>query len=51
VPISLGVVRLRYEGAERNPAMTATDPLPGTENYLVGRDPSTWRTGMATVER
>jgi len=39
------------EGAAADPVVTGQDPLPGTVNYLIGSDPSAWRTGVATYAK
>ena len=38
-------------GAAADPVVTGVDPLPGTVNYLIGSDPSAWRTGVATYAK
>src|ERR1700679_2229774 len=42
------VVRLRVHGANHTSIPTAEEPLPGRVNYLIGNDPSQWRTNIAT---
>ena len=46
VGVSLGLV-----GASRRVRVSGVDRLPGTVNYLVGRDRARWHTGIATVSR
>jgi len=45
------VLRISPLGANRNPQIEGIDPLPGHVNYLIGDDPSKWRTNIATYER
>jgi hypothetical protein len=40
------VLRMKLLGANRNPAISGTDALPGKSNYFVGNDPSKWRTDV-----
>jgi hypothetical protein len=42
------IVHMRFQGANAQPAVTVTDPLPGVVNYLVGADSAKWRTGLTT---
>ena len=42
------VLRMRLEGANPKAAISGTHRLPGTVNYLVGKDPRGWRTGIET---
>jgi len=42
------VLRLRFEGANRSPQIIGGEPLPGTVNYFLGNDPSSWRTDLPT---
>jgi hypothetical protein len=42
------VVRLRFLGANPAPRVQSADPLPGVVNYLLGSDPSQWRTQVPT---
>ena len=41
-------LRMRLVGANTEPAVAGRNPLPGTANYLVGDDPSAWRTAVPT---
>ncbi len=45
------VARLRLVGANASPAITGTDLLPGKSNYIVGKDPAKWRTGIDQYAR
>jgi len=45
------VARLRLVGANASPEMAGMDLLPGKSNYLVGKDPKQWRTGIAQYAR
>jgi beta-propeller repeat-containing protein len=47
----LSVLRLKWIGANPHAQMTAEHPLPGRINYLIGRDPSQWHTGVPTYGR
>ena len=42
------VVRLRFEGANPAPEVTAVRRLPGVVNYLRGSDPARWHTNLPT---
>lgn len=39
-------VRMRFEGASPEPALSGIDALPGAGNHLTGSDTSRWRTGV-----
>ncbi len=41
-------LRLQFVGANPNPHLEGSSPLPGKVNYFVGADPSGWRTNVAT---
>jgi len=45
------VVRLHLEGANAAALVEGQDKLPGTANYFVGGNPSTWTTGVPTYAR
>ena len=45
------VARLRLVGANASPEIIGTDLLPGKSNYLVGKDPAKWRTGVDQYAR
>jgi hypothetical protein len=40
------VVRMKVLGADPRATLAGDTELPGKSHYLVGRDPSTWRTGV-----
>jgi len=42
------VLRMRLAGAREPVRIVGQDHQPGTVNYLKGRDPAQWRTGLAT---
>ena len=39
---------MRFLGANPSPRIDGADQAPGTVNYLLGRDPSRWKSGIAT---
>ena len=41
-------VRMRLAGGSQAPRAIPSDPLAGTTNYLIGRDPAAWRTNVKT---
>jgi len=41
-------VALKLTGANPAATMEGVDPLPGTVNYLLGRDPAAWKVGIPT---
>ncbi|HYY98044.1 MAG TPA: SBBP repeat-containing protein, partial [Pyrinomonadaceae bacterium] len=45
------VLRIRMLGANRSPEVSGLDALEGASNYLVGRDPSRWRTNVPSFAR
>ncbi|WP_295584649.1 SBBP repeat-containing protein [uncultured Lamprocystis sp.] len=45
------VLRLSLVGANPAALIRGEDPLPGTINYLRGRDPAAWRTGLSTYAK
>jgi hypothetical protein len=47
----LGLIEMDFRGANPDPRVVGTDRLPGVSNYLVGNDPSQWRTGVPQYER
>jgi len=40
-------LRMKLIGANPQPRLSGQQPLPGKTNYLLGRDPRQWRTGVA----
>ena len=45
---SAGAFRMRFPGASRRVHLEALDRLAGTSNYILGRDPRNWHTGIPT---
>ena len=45
------VLRVRLQGANRNPAVTGIDQLPSKVNYFVGKDVNQWRTNVPTYAK
>jgi len=45
------VLGISFIGASRNPQVLGQEELPGRVNYLVGSNPRTWRTNIATYAR
>ncbi len=45
------VVRLQLLGANQQPVITREDELPAKSNYLIGNDPSKWRTNIPNYAR
>lgn len=43
-------VRMKWVGGRADPAVAGSEPLPGKSNYLVGNDPSAWKTGIPTCK-
>ncbi|HKG14616.1 MAG TPA: hypothetical protein VKB12_14915, partial [Pyrinomonadaceae bacterium] len=39
-------LRVRLEGSNRSPKVSGVEEMRGRSNYLVGRDPRRWRTGV-----
>lgn len=44
-------VEMKLAGASPKAAITALEPLPGKSNYLLGNEPSKWRTGIPQFAR
>ena len=44
-------VRMRFEGANSAPQISATDRLEKKTNYFIGNNPAKWRTGVASYAR
>jgi RHS repeat-associated protein len=42
------IVRFQFQGANSQPVIQGTDPLPGTANYFLGHDPQAWKTKLPT---
>ena len=45
------VIRMELPGASRRAVVTGDGQLPGNANYLIGNDPSKWRTNISTYAR
>ena len=45
------VLRLSLIGANPDPVMRGEEALPGKVNYLRGKDPAAWRTGLSTYAK
>jgi len=45
------VVRMQLVGANATPSMTGLEELPGKVNYLIGRDPTQWQTGVSLLSK
>lgn len=50
-PGASATVTMELAGAAGKAAVEASQPRPGVVNYLLGRDPSRWRTGIPTSGR
>ncbi|HUS05072.1 MAG TPA: hypothetical protein VMZ52_02160, partial [Bryobacteraceae bacterium] len=44
--VASGAVHMRLVGANPNARAEGMEPLPGVSNYLLGKDPARWRTGI-----
>jgi len=44
-------IRMRLEGANPEPQIAGTDPLPTKVNYFIGNDPKKWRTDVPSYAR
>src|SRR6266403_438585 len=44
-------IRMRLEGANPEPRIAGTDPLPTKVNYFIGNDPKKWRTDVPSYAR
>jgi hypothetical protein len=49
--VKTDVVRMQLRGANPAAQPEGVDPLPGTANYFIGKDPSTWHTAIPTYSR
>ena len=50
-PLPAAVLRLKLLGANAQTQVRGVDPLPGTVNYLRGKDPARWRTNLPTYAK
>lgn len=46
-----GALSVRLVHARRFPRVEGLDPLPTTSNYLIGKNPSRWNTGISNYSR
>ena len=44
-------LEMKLVGANRNLVLSPADRLPGQSNYIIGKDPSRWRTGVPQFAR
>jgi uncharacterized repeat protein (TIGR01451 family) len=44
-------LEMKLAGANGNPTLSGAEPLPGKSNYLLGNDPSKWRSGVPEFAR
>ncbi|MGI8858086.1 MAG: SBBP repeat-containing protein [Thermomicrobiales bacterium] len=51
IPPPGAALRFTFPGANPAPTISAAEPLPGTVNYLIGNDPSQWRTAVPTAAK
>jgi hypothetical protein len=45
------ILRMQFVGANHASEPVGLDPLPGATNYLIGGDPTKWRTGVVSYGR
>ncbi|MGA6828714.1 SBBP repeat-containing protein [Nitrospira sp. NS4] len=50
-PTSQSVVRMKFDGANPQAEIVGLDKLPGIVNYILGEDPSKWRTNIPTYQK
>jgi hypothetical protein len=50
-PQTSSVLRVQLMNADRNPALTGLNELPGRTNYFRGNDPSKWATNLPTFAK
>lgn len=48
---SAAVVRMHLVGGNASAKVEGASPMPGTANYFLGNDPSTWRSGVTRFAR
>lgn len=51
IPERAAAVRLQFEGAAENAAVSAVEDSAGHSNYLVGNDPNSWHTDVANYNK
>ena len=49
--VRIDSLQMKLVGANRNLVLTSADRLPGQSNYIIGNDPSRWRTGVPQFAR
>jgi uncharacterized repeat protein (TIGR01451 family) len=50
-PVLVQSLEMKLAGANANLRLSATDPLPGHSNYLLGNDPAKWHRGVPQFGR
>jgi hypothetical protein len=45
------VLRMKFVGSEIKPRAAGQEELPGKVNYIIGKDPRRWRTGISTYAK
>jgi hypothetical protein len=50
-PTAYSVVRMKFAGADPQAEGVGLDKLPGIVNYILGDDPSKWRTNIPTYQK
>ncbi len=50
-PSSHSVVRMKFDGANPQAQIVGLDKLPGIVNYILGDDPTKWRTNIPTYQK
>ena len=50
-PTLQSMVRMRFAGANPQAEMVGLEKLPGIVNYILGEDPSKWRTNIPTYQK
>ncbi|HWX91992.1 MAG TPA: SBBP repeat-containing protein [Terriglobales bacterium] len=51
LPGAASVIHMKLAGAQTNPRLRGTDPLPGRSNYLIGNDSSRWQRNLPQFAR
>jgi uncharacterized protein (TIGR03437 family) len=50
-PTAPATLQIKLAGANANAVPEGVDPLPGRTNYMLGNDPSEWRTGVESYSQ